>query len=71
MFTERSDPETKTLFMFLANIAQSELANQNRRIWRGVPNVNNNMAAAIARKKHEVSLSSKRFFCLDFVGIKF
>ena len=46
MITERSDPETKTLFMLLANIAQSELANQNRRIWQ----VNNNMAAAIARK---------------------
>ena len=43
MITERSDPETKTLFMLLANIAQSELANQ-------IPTVNNNMAAAIARK---------------------
>ena len=32
MITERSDPETKTLFMLLANIAQSELANQNHRI---------------------------------------
>ena len=40
MITERSDPETKTLFMLLANIA---LANQ-------IPTVNNNMAAAIARK---------------------
>ena len=28
MITERSDPETKTLSMLLANIAQSELANQ-------------------------------------------
>ena len=43
MITERSDPETKTLFMLLANIAQSELANH-------IPTVNNNMAAAIARK---------------------
>ena len=43
MITERSDPETKTLFMLLANIAQSELANQ-------IPTVNNNMAAVIARK---------------------
>ena len=43
MITERSDPETKTLFMLLANIAQSELANQ-------IPTANNNMAAAIARK---------------------
>ena len=43
MITERSDPETITLFMLLANIAQSELANQ-------IPTVNNNMAAAIARK---------------------
>ena len=43
MIMERSDPETKTLFMLLANIAQSELANQ-------IPTVNNNMAAAIARK---------------------
>ena len=43
MITERSDPESKTLFMLLANIAQSELANQ-------IPTVNNNMAAAIARK---------------------
>ena len=50
MITERSDPETNMLFMLLANIAQSELANQNRRIWRGVPTVNNNMAVAIARK---------------------
>ena len=50
MITEQSDPEKKTLFMLLANIVQSELANQNRRIWRGVPTVNNNMAAAIARK---------------------
>ena len=41
MITERIDPETKTLFMLLANIAQSELANQ-------IPTVNNNMAAAIA-----------------------
>ena len=43
MITERSDPDTKTLFMLLANIAQMELANQ-------IPTVNNNMAAAIARK---------------------
>ena len=54
MITERSDPETKTLFMLLANIAQSELANQ-------IPTVTNNMAAAIARKNHAVSLSSVRF----------
>ena len=32
MITERSNPETKTLFMLLANIAQSELANQIPRV---------------------------------------
>ena len=37
MITERSDPEMKTLFMLLVNMAQSELANQNRRIWRRFP----------------------------------
>ena len=43
MITERSDLETKTLFMLLAKIAHSELANQ-------IPTVNNNMAAANTRK---------------------
>ena len=62
MITERSDPETKTLFMLLANIAQSELANQNRRIWRGVLTVNNMAAVIWLRPSREKSCGFAKFY---------
>ena len=72
MITEQSDPETKTLFMLLANIAQSELANQ-------IPTVNNNMAAAIRaatiRLSHDViriAIQSSRYdtFAIHFRNLR-
>ena len=62
MITMRRDPEKNTLFMLLANIAQSELANQNRRICSNCQQY----GCGHREKTHAVSLSSMRFlprFC--------
>ena len=73
MVTEGSNPEKKTLLMLLANIAQSELGNQNCRIGRGVPNYNNFCQQWYGRdhrkENHAVLLGA--LFCLDFLGIIF
>ena len=61
MIMEQSIPETKMLFMLLANIAQSVLANQNHRILRGAPNYNNfcqqQYGCDHREENHAVSLS--------------